>query len=146
MCIRDRMGGALCRSAFSSNIKERRDFSCAVFDSNGNMVAQAAHIPVHLGAMPLSVQSAIEHFEIAEGDSILINDPYAGGTHLPDFTLVSPVYIGNSLSFFVANRAHHSDVGGMTPGSMPISRHIVQEGIRIPPVKLIDSGLSLIHI
>ncbi len=138
--ISEEMGGALCRSAFSSNIKERRDFSCAVFDSNGNMVAQAAHIPVHLGAMPLSVQSAIEHFEIAEGDSILINDPYAGGTHLPDFTLVSPVYIGNSLSFFVANRAHHSDVGGMTPGSMPISRHIVQEGIRIPPVKLIDSG------
>ncbi len=134
------MGGTLCRSAFSANIKERRDFSCAVFDGSGNMVAQAAHIPVHLGAMPLSVQSAIEHVEMSEGDSVLLNDPYSGGTHLPDFTLVSPVYINDSLAFFVANRAHHSDVGGMTPGSMPISRHIVQEGIRIPPVKLIECG------
>ena len=138
--IAEEMGVSLCRSAFSANIKERRDFSCAIFDQQGNMVAQAAHIPVHLGAMPLSVQSAIQQIQMLPGDTVLLNDPYAGGTHLPDFTLVSPVYIEGALAFFVANRAHHADVGGMTPGSMPLSTHIVQEGIRIPPVKLIRQG------
>ena len=138
--IAEEMGVSLCRSAFSANIKERRDFSCAIFDQQGNMVAQAAHIPVHLGAMPLSVQSAIQQIQMLPGDTVLLNDPYAGGTHLPDFTLVSPVYIEGMLAFFVAHRAHHADVGGMTPGSMPLSTHIVQEGVRIPPVKLIRQG------
>ncbi|MFB3041032.1 MAG: hydantoinase B/oxoprolinase family protein [Candidatus Poribacteria bacterium] len=139
--VAEEMGVTLCRAAFSPNIKERRDFSCAVFDAEGGMVAQAAHIPVHLGSMPLSVLSAIEHSNMSPGDMVILNDPFRGGTHLPDITLVAPVFVeSTSPAFFIANRAHHSDVGGMTPGSMPLSRSVIQEGIRIPPVKLIQGG------
>ncbi|MYA71835.1 hydantoinase B/oxoprolinase family protein [Candidatus Poribacteria bacterium] len=145
--VAEEMGVTLQRTAFSPNIKERLDFSCAVFDGTGKMVAQAAHIPVHLGSMPLSVLAAIEHTEMAPGDMIALNDPYRGGTHLPDITLVAPVFSSangsktkNEPVFFVANRAHHADVGGMAPGSMPIATSVIQEGIRIPPVKLIRAG------
>ena len=145
--VAEEMGVTLRRTAFSPNIKERLDFSCAVFDDTGKMVAQAAHIPVHLGSMPLSVLAAIAHTEMAPGDMIALNDPYRGGTHLPDITLVAPVLSNhrekdtkNQPIFFVANRAHHADVGGMSPGSMPIATSVIQEGIRIPPVKLIRGG------
>ena len=141
--VSEEMGVTLQRTAFSPNIKERLDFSCAVFDASGQMVAQAAHIPVHLGSMPLSVLAAIEHTEMAPGDMVVLNDPYRGGTHLPDITLVAPVFgekSTNRPNFFVANRAHHADVGGMTPGSMPLATSVIQEGIRIPPVKLVRAG------
>lgn len=140
--IAEEMGVTLCRTSFSPNIKERRDFSCALFDSQARMISQAAHIPVHLGAMPMSVQHAIEHVEMQPGDAVLVNDPYGGGTHLPDITLVTPIFVGDNPRpvFFSANRAHHSDVGGMTPGSMPLSTEVFQEGLRIPPVKLIVDG------
>ncbi len=141
--VAEEMGVTLQRTAFSPNIKERLDFSCAVFDGTGQMVAQAAHIPVHLGSMPLSVLAAIEHTSMTPGDMIALNDPYRGGTHLPDITLVAPVFgdaSASSPTFFVANRAHHADVGGMTPGSMPLATSVIQEGIRIPPVKLIRGG------
>ena len=145
--VAEEMGVTLQRTAFSPNIKERLDFSCAVFDGSGQMVAQAAHIPVHLGSMPLSVLAAIERTEMVPGDMIVLNDPYCGGTHLPDITLVAPVFSDEKSDdgetrpvFFVANRAHHADVGGMTPGSMPIATSVIQEGIRIPPVKLIRGG------
>ncbi len=152
--VAEEMGVTLRRTAFSPNIKERLDFSCAVFDGNGKMAAQAAHIPVHLGSMPLSVLAAIAHTEMAPGDMVALNDPYRGGTHLPDITLVTPVFGPFSRSgsdekgqqgkkrpvFFVANRAHHADVGGMRPGSMPIATSVIQEGIRIPPVKLVRGG------
>ena len=135
------MGGALGRTAFSPNIKERRDYSCAVFDSRGQMVAQAAHIPVHLGAMPLSVAAALDRFKaLADSDIVILNDPYAGGSHLPDITMVSPVYAGESLLGYVASRAHHADVGGIAPGSMPLAREIYQEGLIIPPVLLQHGG------
>lgn len=140
--VAEEMGVTLQRTAFSPNIKERLDFSCAVFDGTGQMVAQAAHIPAHLGSMPLSVLAAIEHTSMEPGDMIALNDPYRGGTHLPDITLVAPVFPepGSAPTFFVANRAHHADVGGMTPGSMPLATSVIQEGIRIPPIKLIRGG------
>jgi N-methylhydantoinase B len=162
--IAEEMGVVLRKASFSPNIKERRDFSCALFDADGNMVAQAAHIPVHLGSMPLSVKSAIEKYNqrgelLLPGDTIIVNDPFLGGTHLPDITLVTPVYevvtqipdsknsAGNTSVpqsgqpvAYVANRAHHADIGGMTPGSMPIAREIYQEGLVIPPVKLVSAG------
>jgi N-methylhydantoinase B len=139
--ISEEMGVTLNRTAFSPNIKERRDFSCAIFNKNGEMVAQAAHIPVHLGSMPLSVQSAITGFSFQEGDMVMLNDPFKGGTHLPDITIVAPVFIeGGTLEFFVANRAHHADVGGMTSGSMPLSTSLFQEGIIIPPLKIVERG------
>jgi N-methylhydantoinase B/oxoprolinase/acetone carboxylase alpha subunit len=140
--IAEEMGVTLCRSSFSPNIKERRDFSCAVFDEAGKTVAQGDHLPVHLGAMPLSVLSAIENVDLGPGDTVILNDPFKGGTHLPDITLVSPVYIkGRSRpAFFVANRAHHSDVGGISPGSMPLATEIFQEGVIIPPVKFVRRG------
>jgi N-methylhydantoinase B len=165
--IAEEMGVILRKASYSPNIKERRDFSCAVFDSNGNMIAQAAHIPVHLGSMPLSVTSAIHHFSeeskvtkinyafqnddnqslISPGDVIILNDPFAGGTHLPDITLITPIFIQAEASSdvykligFVASRAHHSDIGGISPGSMPIAREIYQEGLRIPPIKLFEKG------
>lgn len=152
--IAEEMGVVLCRSSYSPNIKERRDYSCAVFDRHANMIAQAAHIPVHLGSMPLSVQAAVEEFpDLSPGDVIILNDPFKGGTHLPDITLVSPVFVSligdedrtgkNFLELlgFVASRAHHSDVGGISPGSMPLSEEIFQEGIIIPPVKIIERGI-----
>ncbi|MEE8397802.1 MAG: hydantoinase B/oxoprolinase family protein [Desulfobacterales bacterium] len=139
--IAEEMGVTLNRTAFSPNIKERRDFSCAVFDSKGSMVAQAAHIPVHLGSMPLSVRAAIDSAPLADGDMVMLNDPFRGGTHLPDITLVAPVFFnGDSPSYYVANRAHHADVGGMSSGSMPLSSSIFQEGIIIPPVKIMEAG------
>ena len=139
----EEMGVALGRSASSANIKERRDYSCAVFDHAGRMIAQAAHIPVHLGSMPMSVAAALRHGALAPGDAVLVNDPYEGGTHLPDITLVAPVYLPQETRprFYVANRAHHADVGGMSPGSLPLATEMVQEGIRIPPVKIVRAGV-----
>ncbi len=139
--VAEEMGGVLGRTAYSPNIKERRDFSCAVFDAQGEMVAQAAHIPVHLGAMPLSVRAALEKFgRLDPGDIVVLNDPYAGGSHLPDITMVAPVYVDGTLLGYVASRAHHADVGGMTPGSMPLAREIFQEGLILPPVKIQERG------
>ena len=139
--ISEEMGVTLTRTAFSPNIKERRDLSCAVFDHTGDMVAQAAHIPVHLGSMPMSVKAAIESVKWEKGDMVILNDPFKGGTHLPDITLVSAVFAKNEDPvFFVANRAHHADVGGMTPGSMPLSTSIFQEGLIIPALKLVEKG------
>jgi len=138
--IPEEMGAVLQKSSYSPNIKERRDFSCALFDSVGNMIAQASHIPVHLGAMPLSVKQAINEMQFDPGDVIILNDPYRGGTHLPDITIISPIFIGEELFGFAANRAHHADVGGMAPGSMAIARELFQEGLIIPPVKLVEGG------
>jgi N-methylhydantoinase B len=141
--IAEEMGVVLRRSSFSPNIKERRDFSCALFTATGQLVAQAEHIPVHLGAMPYSVQVVLKEFEddLWEGDDIILNDPYRGGTHLPDITMVSPIFFKERLVGFAANRAHHSDVGGVAPGSMSaLSKDVNQEGIRIPPIKLWEEG------
>jgi N-methylhydantoinase B len=139
--IAEEMGVALCRSAFSPNIKERRDYSCAVFDARGALAAQAAHIPVHLGSTPLSVRAAIAQRPMAPGDVVLLNDPFAGGTHLPDLTVVAPVHVGRRLIGYVANRAHHADIGGMSPGSMPLASEIYQEGLRLPPVRIVRAGV-----
>lgn len=146
----EEMGAALRRSAFSPNIKERRDYSCAVFDGKGRVVAMGDHMPVHLGSMPMSVAAAIRSLDLGRGDIAMLNDPYAGGTHLPDITLVMPVFASNrrakkvgacsSPLFYVANRAHHSDVGGAQPASMGLSEEIFQEGLRIPPVALARGG------
>jgi N-methylhydantoinase B len=162
--IAEEMGAVLRKASFSPNIKERRDYSCALFDAHGNMIAQAAHIPVHLGSMPLSVKSAIDKFSnngigLSPGDTIILNDPFLGGTHLPDITMVTPVFISDSLAehkdqlasafantaddlpiAFVASRAHHADIGGISPGSMPIAREIYQEGLIIPPIKIASQG------
>ncbi|MDQ7028208.1 MAG: hydantoinase B/oxoprolinase family protein [Anaerolineae bacterium] len=139
--VAEEMGVTLQRASFSPNIRERLDFSCAVFDAQARMVAQAAHIPVHLGSMPASVDYAIRHFEdINQGDVIVLNDPYRGGTHLPDITMVSAIFAGSDIAFYIASRAHHADVGGMSPGSLPLSTELYQEGIIIPPVKLRLSG------
>ncbi|HSP54385.1 MAG TPA: hydantoinase B/oxoprolinase family protein, partial [Dehalococcoidia bacterium] len=171
--VADEMGVTLGRTAHSPNIKERRDYSCAVFDPAGRLVAQAAHIPVHLGAIPESVRAAmrVAHPEVSKGrpepvegfqpgDIVILNDPYLGGTHLPDITLVSPVFderapfpahpevsMGErstapapTLTGFLASRAHHADVGGISPGSMPIAEELIQEGIVIPPIRLYDAG------
>ena len=133
--IAEEMGVALKRTAFSPNIKERRDYSCAVFDATCALIAQAAHIPVHLGSMGASTRAAVRALELGRGDVAILNDPYAGGTHLPDITVVTPVYLpgGDSPSFYVANRAHHADVGGATIGSMPLVQHIDDEGLRLAP-------------
>ncbi len=164
----EEMGAALRRSAFSPNIKERRDYSCAVFDGLGRVVAMGDHMPVHLGSMPMSVAAALNALELGPGDIAMLNDPYAGGTHLPDITLVMPVWetqlekrdegygtriaaysrtitgrrsaLQKTPSFYVANRAHHADVGGAQPASMGISQEIYQEGLRIPPVALARGG------
>src|SRR5271170_5987813 len=159
--IAEEMGAALRRTSFSPNIKERRDYSCAVFDSEAQVIAMGDHMPVHLGSMPMSVAVAVERCELEPGDVVMLNDPFRGGTHLPDITLVSPVFLAERTTsaafsaeertrkraprssqpaFFVANRAHHSDVGGMSPGSMPVAREIYQEGLIIPPVRLVRRG------
>jgi len=140
--VAEEMGVTLCRTSFSPNIKERRDYSCAIFDAKGRMVAQGEHMPVHLGSMPTSVEAAIAAVDLGPGDVVMVNDPFRGGTHLPDITLVEGVFLEEDAApaFFVANRAHHSDVGGMTPGSMPLATEIYQEGIRIPPVLLVKGG------
>ncbi len=136
--IAEEMGTALQRTAYSPNIKERRDFSCALFDDNGRMIAQAAHIPVHLGAMPMAVAAARQSCVLRPGDVVVLNDPYLGGTHLPDITMVSRC--ARQPGFFVASRAHHADVGGMSPGSMPLASEVYQEGLIIPPLKLVEGG------
>ncbi|MGH9937318.1 MAG: hydantoinase B/oxoprolinase family protein, partial [Blastocatellia bacterium] len=186
--VAEEMGVSLRRTAFSPNIKERRDYSCAVFDRRGRLIAQGDHMPVHLGSMPMSVRAAIEHCEMRPGDVVILNDPYAGGTHLPDVTVVAPVFAtgrqgdgatgrwGDGATerggdgetgrtkyrsprrpiplsprrpvapssplplFFVANRAHHADIGGATPGSMGSATEIYQEGIRIPPIRIARGG------
>jgi N-methylhydantoinase B len=167
--IAEEMGAALRRTAFSPNIKERRDYSCAVFDARGEVIAMGDHMPVHLGSMPMSVRAAIESFPLSPGDVVMLNDPFRGGTHLPDITLVAPVYVQHKRrgqdalatagedagaakdpsrprghltrpDFYVASRAHHADVGGTYPGSMGLCREIYQEGLRIPPVRIMRSG------
>ena len=140
--IPEEMGAVLQRTGYSPNIKERRDFSCAIFDSKGDIAAQAAHLPVHLGSTPQSVKEAIRTVEMFPGDCVILNDPYRGGTHLPDITFVEPVFTpgGKEPSFYAANRAHHCDVGGKTPGSMGLCSHIKDEGLIIPPTKLIERG------
>ena len=157
--IAEEMGAALRRTAFSPNIKERRDYSCAVFDSTGEVIAMGDHMPVHLGSMPMSVRAAIAACDMRPGDLVMLNDPFRGGTHLPDITLVAPVYVwrgpalrgsrrghrsrkaGSHPDFYVASRAHHADVGGAYPGSMGLCREIYQEGLRIPPVRLMREGV-----
>jgi len=155
----EEMGITLTRTAHSPNIKERLDHSCAGFDARGALVAQAAHIPVHLGSLPRAVEAALALGPFQPGDTVILNDPYAGGTHLPDVTLVSPVFLGGRApgrsrtadgsargghgrapEFFVASRAHHADIGGGAPGSMPLAREIYEEGLRIPPVFLQRAG------
>lgn len=155
--IAEEMGAALRRTAFSPNIKERRDYSCAVFDGAAEVIAMGDHMPVHLGSMPMSVRAAIAAGEMAPGDVVMLNDPFRGGTHLPDITLVAPAYVGrrrlvgrpisrprrsgNRPDFYVASRAHHADVGGAYAGSMGLCREIYQEGFRIPPVKIMRGGV-----
>ena len=133
----EEMGTTLQRVSFSANIKERRDFSCALFDADGRLLAQAAHIPVHLGAMPASVRAILQDLPpLVDGDVAVVNDPYAGGSHLPDITLVSTIFYQSRCIGYSASRAHHADVGGITPGSMALARHIDQEGHRMPPAIL----------
>src|SRR6476659_5944388 len=162
--VAEEMGIALRRTAFSPNIKERRDYSCAVFDARGRVIAQGDHMPVHLGSMPMAVASASKAIELKPGDVVALNDPFAGGTHLPDVTLVMGVF--NAVSgardqvsakakrsrsrhltpdtrhplFYVANRAHHADIGGATPGSMGLATDIYGEGLSIPPIRLVRNG------
>jgi N-methylhydantoinase B len=166
--VAEEMGIALRRTAFSPNIKERRDYSCAVFDAAGRVVAQGDHMPVHLGSMPMAVAAALKEIALTPGDVVALNDPFAGGTHLPDVTLVMPVVSENQKAeskkqrsvgkskgtksklttdhkplttlFYVANRAHHADIGGATPGSMGLATDVYGEGLRIPPVRLVRRG------
>jgi N-methylhydantoinase B len=138
--VAEEMGIALRRTAFSPNIKERRDYSCAVFDADGRVIAQGDHMPVHLGSMPMAVAAALEQIEFAPGDVVALNDPFAGGTHLPDVTLISPVGGAKRPLFYVANRAHHADIGGATPGSMGLATDVYGEGLRIPPIRLVRGG------
>jgi len=136
----EEMGVVLVRSAHSANIKERRDASTALFDASGEMAMQAEHIPVHLGAMPAAVEAvAAEHPE--PGDAFILNDPYRGGTHLPDITVVSPIHVDGELAGYAASRAHHADVGGRIPGSMPADSHTLdEEGVVIEPRRLVKGG------
>ena len=136
----DEMGAVLQRAAFSPNIRDRLDFSCAVFDAQGELSAQAAHIPVHLGSMAYAMRDIVAGFDWRDGDMVIVNDPYLGGTHLPDVTLIAPVFHERKLCGFVANRAHHADIGGETPGSMPLSSSLEEEGLIISPTRLIEAG------
>ncbi len=140
--IAEEMGAALRRTALSPNIKERRDYSCAIFDRHARVIAMGDHMPVHLGSMPASVQAAIDAIPFAPGDIAILNDPFSGGTHLPDITMVLPVFLpGHERpAMYVCNRAHHADVGGMFAGSMGPANEIFQEGIRIPPLRLVRAG------
>ena len=141
--VAEEMGAVLRRAAFSPNIKERADCSAALFTADGEMLVQAEHIPVHLGSMPASVRAAVDAFggRLGPGDQVALNDPFAGGTHLNDLTLVAPCFVGGRLVGWAANRAHHADVGGSAPGSIPAdATEIYQEGLRIPPTRL-DDGL-----
>ncbi|KZY70161.1 5-oxoprolinase [Oleiphilus sp. HI0071] len=136
----DEMGYVLQRSAFSPNIKDRLDFSCAVFDREGAILAQAAHIPVHLGSMAYAMRSLVAQFDWQQGDMVVVNDPFQGGTHLPDVTMIAPMFIHGELSGFVVNRAHHANIGASAPGSMPLSSALEEEGVILPPKKLLESG------
>ena len=140
--IAEEMGAALRRTAISPNIKERRDYSCAIFDGRGRVIAMGDHMPVHLGSMPMSVHAAVEAIPFEPGDIAILNDPYAGGTHLPDITMVLPIFPPGHRqpALYVANRAHHADVGGAFAGSMGPANEIFQEGIRIPPVRIVRGG------
>ncbi len=150
--IAEEMGAVLRRTSFSPNIKERRDYSCAVFDAAGQVIAMGDHMPVHLGSMPMSVAAAVAQGSLSPGDMVMLNDPFRGGTHLPDITLVMPVFVSRAGAksgkhhhmgnpdFYVASRAHHADVGGTYPGSMGPCREIYQEGLRIPPIKIMRAG------
>src|SRR5216110_1796718 len=159
--VAEEMGVTLRRTSFSPNIKERRDYSCAVFDSSGRVIAQGDHMPVHLGSMPMAVAAALRDVVIEPGDVVAVNDPFAGGTHLPDVTLVMGVFArresgargrgpgkktlrlptpGSRPVFFVANRAHHADIGGATPGSMGLATDVYGEGVRIPPIRIVRGG------
>ena len=158
--VAEEMGVTLRRASFSPNIKERRDYSCAVFDAAGRVIAQGDHMPVHLGSMPMAVAAALRDVAIQPGDVVAVNDPFAGGTHLPDVTLIAGVFAratgtrsqgpqkkkgrvaapGSRLLFFVANRAHHADIGGATPGSMGLATDVYGEGVRIPPIKIVSGG------
>lgn len=144
--IADEMGAVLRRGAYSPNIKERADCSAAVFDPSGAMLAQAEHIPVHLGSMPASVAAVIEQLgELAPGEQAVVNDPFAGGTHLNDITVVAPCWVMGRLVGWVANRAHHADVGGAAPGSLPAdATDVHQEGLRLPPVRLTPEIRALV--
>jgi N-methylhydantoinase B len=133
----DEMGAALQRAAFSPNIRDRLDFSCAVFDADGELCAQAAHIPVHLGSMAYAMAGIVRTIDWQDGDMVILNDPFMGGTHLPDITLIMPVYIDDNLQGFVVNRAHHADIGAETPGSMPLSSCLQDEGLIISPTRLV---------
>jgi N-methylhydantoinase B len=141
--VAEEMGIALRRTAFSPNIKERRDYSCAVFDRGGRVIAQGDHMPVHLGSMPMAVAAALSQIELEPGDVVALNDPFAGGTHLPDVTLVAAVNADDQQPalFYVANRAHHADIGGASPGSMGLATDVYGEGLRIPPVRLVRRGV-----
>jgi N-methylhydantoinase B len=155
--VAEEMGVTLRRTSFSPNIKERRDYSCAVFDSTGRVIAQGDHMPVHLGSMPMAVAAALREVRIEPGDVVAVNDPFAGGTHLPDVTLIAPVVRGQwpaagknrklnighrspATLFYVANRAHHADIGGATPGSMGLATDVYGEGVRIPPIRIVRGG------
>src|SRR3989454_3927139 len=137
------MGVALRRTAYSPNIKERMDASCALFDEDGRIVAQAEHIPVHLGSMPVAVEAAMRDFPgtLRERDQIILNDPYRGGTHLPDVTLIRPVFLRQAVIGFAVNRAHHADIGGKVVGSMPATAmRLEDEGLILEPQKMMDRG------
>ena len=146
MHVAEQMGAVLRHTASSVNIKERLDFSCAIFDASANLVANAPHMPVHLGSMGASVAAVLDAFgdDTRPGDAYLVNSPYAGGTHLPDMTVVSPVFdeAGTRVEFFTASRAHHADVGGISPGSMPPdSRTIGEEGALVAPTRIVREGV-----
>ena len=136
----DEMGASLRNAAFSPNIRDRLDFSCAVFDAQGGLCAQAAHIPVHLGSMAYAMAGIVAGIEWAAGDMVVLNDPFLGGTHLPDVTLIAPLFHGGDLTAFLVNRAHHADIGSSSPGSMPVSSHLNEEGQVIPPGYLLRRG------
>ena len=138
--ICDEMGVVLRRAAFSPNIKDRLDFSCALFGQDGQLIGQAAHIPVHLGSMAFAMGDLVRQRAWRPADMLVVNDPYLGGTHLPDVTVIAPVFVRDVIVGFVANRAHHANIGCETPGSMPVSQHLEEEGIVIPPTLLFSSG------
>lgn len=138
--ICEEMGSVLMRTAFSPNIKDRLDFSCAIFDANGRLCAQAAHIPVHLGSMAYAMADIVSRTDWQAGDMLILNDPYLGGTHLPDITVIAPVFHQQRLCAFVANRAHHADIGATTPGSMPLARTLQDEGVVIAPTLIMRDG------
>ena len=139
--ICDQMGEVLKRTALSPNIKDRLDFSCAFFDDHGLIVAQAAHIPVHLGSMAFAMKDIVSRFNWFDGDVVVLNDPFMGGTHLPDVTIISPLFYQDKLLGFVANRAHHANIGSTASGSMPLTKSLSEEGVLITPSKLLSQGV-----